>query len=190
ADPPDPPHPVEARPWGRALPGRGLARRGARFPRTGPAGETVRAKVPIHSSADDGTVVGEVSVGIYASILDADVRRELVLLGTVAVVALALAGIVSVMLGRRLRRATLGGGSGGLAEMAPGQGGGLRGLDAGVPGFDSGGRLTLSKSNAGELLCLPPAGDDRSASTIAVPEQITAMVDEAPAEGALRRRIT
>src|SRR5699024_4584126 len=77
-----------------------------------------------------------------------------------------------------------------LAEMARDQGAVLRGLDDGVLGFDSDGRLTLSNSNAEELLGLPSAGDDRSASSIDVPEQITAMVDEAPAEGALRRRIT
>jgi two-component system CitB family sensor kinase len=167
----------------------------------GTLGETVRAKVPIHSSEDDETVVGEVSVGIYASILDADVRRELLLLGTVAVVALALAGIVSVMLGRRLRRATLGVGPEELAEMARDQGAVLRGLDDGVLGFDSEGRLTLSNSNAEELLGVASAGeaapgddaasaDDRAVPSIDVPEQITAMVDNAPAEGALRRRIT
>src|SRR5699024_739031 len=119
-----------------------------------------------------------------------DVRRELVLLATVAVVALAVAGIVAVVLGRRLRRATLGVGREEMAEMARDQGEVLRGLDGGMLGFDSDGRLTLSNSNAEELLGLPSAGDDRSASSIDVPEQITAMVDEAPAEGALRRRIT
>ena len=156
---------------------------------SGTLGETVRAKVPIYSSEDGKTVVGEVSVGIYASILDADVRRELVLLATVAVVALALAGIVSVMLGRRLRRATLGVGPEDLAEMARDQGAVLRGLDDGVLGFDSEGRLTLSNSNAEELLGLTSAGEG-SAASIDVPEQITSMVDDAPAEGALRRRIT
>src|SRR5699024_5087890 len=96
-----------------------------------PLGASCRAQVPLYSSADGEPVVGEVSVGIYASIRDADVRRELVLLGTVAVVALALAGIVSVMLGRRLRRASLGVGPEELAEMARDQGAVLRGLDDG-----------------------------------------------------------
>src|SRR5699024_11224556 len=63
------------------------------------------------------------------------------------------------------------------------------------------GRLTLSNSNAEELLGVASAGeaapgddaasaDDRAVPSIDVPEQITAMVDNAPAEGALRRRIT
>ncbi|MGC2942467.1 MULTISPECIES: ATP-binding protein [unclassified Brevibacterium] len=123
---------------------------------SGTLGETVRAKVPIYSSEDGKTVVGEVSVGIYASVLDADVRRELILLGTVAVLALALGGVVSVMLGRRLRRETLGVGPEELAEMARDQGAVLHGLDDGVLGFDASGSLTLSNSNAKELLGTVP----------------------------------
>ncbi|WP_241241428.1 hypothetical protein [Brevibacterium linens] len=119
---------------------------------SGTLGETVRAKVPIYSTEDGETVVGEVSVGIFASVLDADVRRELILLGTVAVFALALGGVVSVMLGRRLRRETLGIGPEELAEMARDQGAVLHGLDDGVLGFDTNGKLTLSNSNAKELL--------------------------------------
>jgi two-component system CitB family sensor kinase len=131
---------------------------------SGTLGETVRAKVPIYSSEDGKTVVGEVSVGIFASVLDADVRRELVLLGTVAVLALALGGVVSVMLGRRLRRETLGVGPEELAEMARDQGAVLHGLDDGVLGFDTNGTLTLSNSNAKELLGSASARDDRSES--------------------------
>jgi two-component system CitB family sensor kinase len=190
---------------------------------SGTLGETVRAKVPIYSSAGDGRVVGEVSVGIYASVLDADVRRELLLLGTVAVLALALGGVVSVMLGRRLRRETLGVGPEELAEMARDQGAVLHGLDDGVLGFSADGTLTLSNANAKELLGggsadegggavkdpsdgnggAASAKDGRraksasdandgaaSAKEIDVPDEITAMMAEAPAEGALRRRIT
>ncbi|TGD11441.1 ATP-binding protein [Brevibacterium sp. S111] len=170
---------------------------------SGTLGETVRAKVPIYSSEDSKTVVGEVSVGIYASVLDADVRREMLLLGTVAVLALALGGVVSYLLGRRLRRETLGVGPEELAEMARDQAAVLRGLDDGVLGFGNDGALTLSNSNAKELLGAA-SGEDRVAGTgraasargfdgddeIDVPDEITAMMAEAPAEGALRRRIT
>ncbi|MGO3066327.1 MAG: ATP-binding protein [Brevibacterium linens] len=183
---------------------------------SGTLGETVRAKVPIYSSEDGETVVGEVSVGIFASVLDADVRRELILLGTVAVFALALGGVVSVMLGRRLRRETLGVGPEELAEMARDQGAVLHGLDDGVLGFDTNGKLTLSNSNAKELLgaasvkhvdhangtvdangAAASAGDsDRELAAVSdeelvnVPDEITALMADAPADGALRRRIT
>ena len=155
---------------------------------SGTLGETVRAKVPIYSSEDGQTVVGEVSVGIFASVLDADVRRELILLGTVAVLALALGGVVSVMLGRRLRRETLGVGPEELAEMARDQGAVLHGLDDGVLGFDTNGKLTLSNSNAKELLGTASARD--SDELVGVPDEVTALMAEAPPEGALRRRIT
>ena len=155
---------------------------------SGTLGETVRAKVPIYSSEDGKTVVGEVSVGIFASVLDADVRRELILLGTVAVLALALGGVVSVMLGRRLRRETLGVGPEELAEMARDQGAVLHGLDDGVLGFDTNGKLTLSNSNAKELLGTASARE--SADLVDVPDEVTALMAEAPADGALRRRIT
>ncbi|MGZ1490670.1 ATP-binding protein [Brevibacterium sediminis] len=186
---------------------------------SGTLGETVRAKVPIYSNEDGKTVVGEVSVGIFASVLDADVRRELILLGTVAVLALALGGVVSVMLGRRLRRETLGVGPEELAEMARDQGAVLHGLDDGVLGFDTNGKLTLSNSNAKELLGAASAkhvdragGADRAAGAnegaasagdsgrelvdasddelVNVPDEITALMADAPADGALRRRIT
>lgn len=164
---------------------------------SGTLGETVRAKVPIYSNEDGKTVVGEVSVGIFASVLDADVRRELILLGTVAVLALALGGVVSVMLGRRLRRETLGVGPEELAEMARDQGAVLHGLDDGVLGFDTNGKLSLSNSNAKELLRAASAGDsDRELAAVSddelvnVPDEITALMADAPADGALRRRIT
>jgi two-component system CitB family sensor kinase len=162
-----------------ALAGRETVTHGA-----GTLGETVRAKVPVYSSQDDGTVVGEVSVGIHASVLDADLRREFLALGSVAVLALALGVFASVALGRRLRRETLGVGPEELAEMARDQGAVLRGLDDGVLGFSSAGELTLSNSTADELL--GEAGPGHGV----VPEEIRRMMAEAPDRGALRRRVS
>ena len=176
----------------------------------GTLGETVRAKVPIYSTSGDGTVVGEVSVGIYASVLDADVRREFLALGSVAVVALAIGVIASLALGRRLRRETLGVGPEELAEMARDQGAVLRGLDDGVLAFSSSGTPTLSNSTAESLLGIGPVRSEgeaeatafdkhaaasattdehSSGSSTEVPEQIRRMMVEAPVDGALRRRI-
>ena len=177
-----------------ALAGRESVTHGA-----GTLGETVRAKVPVYSSADDGAVVGEVSVGIHASVLDADLRREFLALGSVAVLALALGVFASVALGRRLRRETLGVGPEELAEMARDQGAVLRGLDDGVLGFSSAGELTLSNSTAEELL---DGGGPSAASGASeapegaglgrdvVPEEIRRMMAEAPDHGALRRRVS
>ncbi|GAA1846147.1 sensor histidine kinase [Brevibacterium marinum] len=177
----------------------------------GTLGETVRAKVPIYSTSDDETVVGEVSVGIHASVLDADLRREFLALGSVAVLALAIGVVASLALGRRLRRETLGVGPEELAEMARDQGAVLRGLDDGVLAFSSSGEPTLSNSTAEHLLGIAAVGTDgsngvdasrsdgaeasnsngadASRSIIEVPEQIRLMMLDAPVDGALRRRI-
>ena len=150
----------------------------------GTLGETVRAKVPIYSTADDGSVVGEVSVGIYASVLDADLQREFLVLGSVAIFALAVGVIASLALGRRLRRETLGIGPEELAEMARDQGAVLRGLDDGVLAFSSSGEPTLSNATADQLL------DTQTSDPLTeVPEEIRQMMHEAPVHGALRRRI-
>ncbi|MDN6133232.1 MAG: sensor histidine kinase [Brevibacterium sp.] len=159
----------------------------------GTLGETVRAKVPIRSTADGTTVVGEVSVGIHASVLDADLRREFLVLGSVAVLALAIGVIASLALGRRLRRETLGIGPEEMAEMARDQGAVLRGLDDGVLAFSSSGIPTLTNSTAEELLGIAHVDTDADGSgpgpRADVPEVIRRMMLEAPIHGALRRRV-
>lgn len=157
----------------------------------GTLGSTVRAKVPIYSSTEDGTVVGEVSVGIHTSVLNADLRREFIALGSVTVLALGIGIFASFALGRRLRRETLGVGPEELAEMARDQGAVLRGLDDGVLGFDSDNELTLSNAAARDLLAGDAAIDDERRRTIDdVPQAIRTMMAEAPERGALRRRVS
>lgn len=179
----------------------------------GTLGETVRAKVPIYSTADDGVVVGQVSIGIRSSILDSDLQREFLAMGAVAVFALVVGVIASVGLGRRLRRATLGVGPEELAAMARDQGAVLRGIDDGVLAFDSNGELALSNAAAAQLLAPPPeasgtlkpklltetntpSGTTPSAESNTspeavdvVPDAIREMMSNAPDEGALRRRL-
>lgn len=103
-------------------PDEALAGRESVTQEVGTLGSTVRAKVPIYSSTGDGTVVGEVSVGIHTSVLNADLRREFAALGSVSVLALGIGVLASITLGRRLRRETLGVGPEELAEMARDQG--------------------------------------------------------------------
>lgn len=163
----------------------------------GTLGSTVRAKVPVYSSTGDGSVVGEVSVGIHTSVLNADLRREFIALGSVAVLALGIGILASIALGRRLRRETLGIGPEELAEMARDQGAVLRGLDDGVLGFDSDGQLTLSNAAAKDLLAeaartdsTDPTAARRQTAIDDIPESIRTMMAEAPERGALRRRVS
>ncbi|WP_085528528.1 sensor histidine kinase [Kocuria massiliensis] len=137
----------------------------------GTLGETVRAKVPVYSATGDGTVVGEVSVGIKTSAVGADVRREVLAIGGLVAVALAVGVAASVALGRRLRRQTLGIGPEELAEMTQHQEAVLRGLDDGVLGFSPEGRLTLTNQTARRLL-----GQEGATEDVVVPHAIQGMV--------------
>ncbi|WP_443095408.1 ATP-binding protein [Rothia koreensis] len=158
----------------------------------GTLGETVRAKVPVYSSTGDGTVVGEVSVGIRTSVVGAEVRQRIWVIGALAIAALAVGVVASVALGRRLKRQTLGIGPEELAEMAQHQEAVLRGLDDGVLGFAPDGRLTLSNSTARTLL----GQDQGSKDDVDIPERIRTMVEEVLTDDAdpeapeLRRRVS
>lgn len=138
----------------------------------GTLGYTVRAKVPVYSSDDDGRVVGLVSVGIQASVLGQDIRHEILAVAAVAVAALAVGALVSLALVRRLDRATLQVGPEELANMVRHQEAVLYGLDDGVLGFAQDARVTLSNQRARELLGW--SGDDDAGP---VPAEIRAMVD-------------
>ncbi|WP_178946142.1 sensor histidine kinase [Kocuria sp. TGY1127_2] len=157
----------------------------------GTLGETVRAKVPIYSATDDGTVVGEVSVGVRTSAVGAEVRRKLWVIGALAAVALAVGIVASLALGRRLKRQTLGIGPEELAEMARHQEAVLRGLDDGVLGFSPDGRLTLSNETARSLL----GYSEYPTEEVRIPHEIQVMVGEVLGErdsgsSELRRRIS
>lgn len=157
----------------------------------GTLGETVRAKVPVYSSTGDGTVVGEVSVGIRTSAVSQEVRRELWAIGALAAVALLVGIVASIALGRRLKRQTLGVGPEELAEMARHQEAVLRGLDDGVLGFAPDGTLTLSNRTARALLGCA----EHSTSDMDVPGELRDMVGEVLGErdsgsSELRRRLS
>lgn len=133
-------------------PDRALAGHEDVYQQTGTLGSTVRAKVPVYSSDDDGTVVGLVSVGISSSVQGADIRREILAAALVAAAALGIGALVSLALVRRLERATLGVGPEELADMARHQEAVLQGLDDGVLGFSPSGEVTLSNERARSML--------------------------------------
>ncbi|GAA4197895.1 sensor histidine kinase [Microbacterium oryzae] len=73
----------------------------------GTLGESVRAKVPVFAP-DGGRIVGEVSVGFAPARVFADAPLLVGLFVLIAVVALAVAALVSVVIRRRLERLTRG----------------------------------------------------------------------------------
>lgn len=147
-------HPDPARIGGRFLGDIDAARRGKSLTETyeGTLGESVRAVVPIK---DDGRVVGLVSVGILLRQVSAQTSNQIPILVGLAVLALAIGTVGSVLLARRVRRQTLGLDPAEIARQYQHNDAVLHAVREGVLIVDGERRLTLANDEARRLLDLP-----------------------------------
>jgi two-component system CitB family sensor kinase len=123
----------------------------------GTLGLSARGKVPLRDVA--GAVVGEVSVGIGMNEVNARTRELLVLLALFTLVPLALGLLVVLLLGRRLRRSTLGLQPEEMADLVREHAAVLGGIRDGVLAVDHQGRVTVSNPEAERLVgCVPVRG--------------------------------
>lgn len=122
----------------------------------GTLGESVRAKVPIYQSGSaagtSARPIGLVSVGVSTEKLARDTRRDIVATGLIALAALGIGTVGSVLLARRWRRLTLGLEPDDLAELVREQGAVLHSLDDGVLAVDADGVLRVANDKARQLL--------------------------------------
>jgi two-component system, CitB family, sensor kinase len=116
----------------------------------GTLGDSARGKVPLR--ADDGAVVGEVSVGISIVELDARMRELALLLVLIAAGALALGVLGALTLARRLRRTTLGLEPEEMADLLREHAAVLGGVREGIIAIDHRGRVTVCNPEAIRLL--------------------------------------
>jgi two-component system CitB family sensor kinase len=124
----------------------------------GTLGRSARAKVPVFAPGV-ATVVGEVSVGYSsAGILDT-LGISILPVVLTAAAALGLGAVASVLLGRRLRRLTLGLEPEEIAAQAQDQEAVLRGVDDGVIGVSAEQKITVFNREARRLLDLPAGVD-------------------------------
>lgn len=116
----------------------------------GTLGLSARGKVPLRAA--DGTVVGEVSVGIDVAQLNAQTRKlvELLVLVALACLGVGLAGAVT--LARRLRRTTLGLEPEEMADLLREHAAVLGGVRDGIVAVDHAGRVTLANREAEQIL--------------------------------------
>jgi two-component system CitB family sensor kinase len=119
----------------------------------GTLGRSARAKVPLRAS--DGTIVGQVSVGV----LEGSIRGKL---GTIIPVIALYTGIAllaglcaSLVLSRRLKRQTFGLELSELAELLQEREAMLHGVREGVVAVDPEGRIRVVNAQARRLLGLP-----------------------------------
>jgi two-component system CitB family sensor kinase len=116
----------------------------------GTLGDSARGKVPLR--ADDGRVVGEVSVGISTVELNARMRELALLLVLIAAAALAVGVLGALTLAHRLRRTTLGLEPEEMADLLREHAAVLGGVRDGVIAIDHVGRVTVCNPEAVRLL--------------------------------------
>ena len=150
----------------------------------GTLGASARGKVPLRDAS--GRVVGEVSVGIAISELEAETRKLVVLLGLVALAPLAVGFVGAVVLARRLRRSTLGLEPEEMADLVREHAAVLGGVRDGLVAVDTSGRVTIANPEATRLLGRELPRGVPLAETGVGPEVLDLFEQEPPPTGALR----
>lgn len=142
------------------------ALRGERWSGTqeGTLGVSVRGKVPIR--ADDGRVVGMVSVGFLQERLGSEFLAQLATLAVYLVAALALGSAASLLVARHLRRQTFGLEPSEISSLLEQREAVLHGVREGIVAVDLDGRLTLINDEARRLLALDPDAVGRPAADV------------------------
>lgn len=116
----------------------------------GTLGESVRAKVPVLSA--DGRVVGFISVGVSTERVGSETRSDILATSLLALAALGIGAVGSVLLARRWRRLTLGLEPDELAGLVREQGAVLHSLADGVLAVDADGIVRVVNDRARGLL--------------------------------------
>jgi two-component system CitB family sensor kinase len=125
----------------------------------GSLGDSANGKVPLYGPS--GNLVGEVSVGIMESDVDAALYREVPTFALYTGIAIAVGLAASLLLARRLKRTTFGLELHEFATLLQEREAMLHGIREGVLGFDAAGRLTVANDEARRLLNLGTGGIGR-----------------------------
>jgi two-component system CitB family sensor kinase len=125
----------------------------------GSLGDSANGKVPLYGPS--GNLVGEVSVGIMESDVDAALYREVPAFALYTGIAIAVGLAASLLLARRLKRTTFGLELHEFATLLQEREAMLHGIREGVLGFDAAGRLTVANDEARRLLNLGTGGIGR-----------------------------
>ncbi|NJC22032.1 sensor histidine kinase regulating citrate/malate metabolism [Arthrobacter pigmenti] len=140
---------------------------------TGTLGPSVRAIVPVLTNDDDVTAL--VSAGVTVDTVSIARNAQLPLVWLIALGALTAGTIVSLLLSRHLRRATLGLGTEQLSRMFVFYDSVLHSVRDGLVLTNPRGELVLYNDQAAALLNLPPAvpGHPRHAADVGLPPSIS-----------------
>jgi two-component system CitB family sensor kinase len=147
----------------------------------GTLGDSARAKVPIYEAGDRAAVVGEVSVGYAPARVYDTLLRDSLPVAAVAVLALGLGVVASVLIRRRLDRLTLGLQPDDLASLVQNQQAVLAGVGEGVLAVARDGRVSVCNEQAAQLLGLGDGAVGRLLDELDLPEPLVALLGRGPA---------
>lgn len=145
---------------------------GARWSGTqeGTLGMSVRGKVPV--VADDGSVVGMVSVGFLQAEVGSQLLSELPTLGALLVAAVTLGALGSLLLARHLKSQTFGLEPAEIAGLLEQREAILHGIREGTVAVDLDGRITLVNDEARRLLSVDPSAIGRRVDEVVGPGRV------------------
>ncbi|MDQ6754320.1 MAG: sensor histidine kinase [Actinomycetota bacterium] len=118
----------------------------------GSLGLSANAKAPV--KAADGSVIGQVSVGILETTENDELAREIWLIVGYSALVLAISAFGSVFLSRRIKRVTFDLEPAEIASLLQEREALLHGIREAMVGFDDDGRVTVINSEARRLLDL------------------------------------
>ena len=136
----------------------------------GTLGMSVRGKVPV--VADDGTVVGMVSVGFLQAEVGSQLLSQLPTLGAFLVAAVTLGALGSLLLARHLKSQTFGLEPAEIAGLLEQREAILHGIREGAVAVDLDGRITLVNDEARRLLSVDPSAIGRRVDEVVGPGRV------------------
>ena len=136
----------------------------------GTLGMSVRGKVPV--VADDGTVVGMVSVGFLQAEVGSQLLSQLPTLGAFLAAAVTLGALGSLLLARHLKSQTFGLEPAEIAGLLEQREAILHGIREGAVAVDLDGRITLVNDEARRLLSVDPSAIGRRVDEVVGPGRV------------------
>jgi sensor histidine kinase regulating citrate/malate metabolism len=142
---------------------------------TGTLGPSVRAIVPVRAN---GKIVALVAVGVTVDHINEITKRRIALLGIIALGALLIGFVGSLLIARWVRRQTLGMGPRELAELFTYYDAVLASVHEGMLLLDGEGRIVSVNTEARRLLGLTDDAIGRTAAAAGLPAHVAALVDD------------
>jgi two-component system CitB family sensor kinase len=136
----------------------------------GTLGVSVRGKVPI--MADDGTIIGMVSVGFLQAEVGSQLASQLPTLAAFLAAALTLGALGSLLLARHLKSQTFGLEPAEIAGLLEQREAILHGIREGAVAVDLDGRITLVNDEARRLLSVDPGSVCRLVDEVVGPGRV------------------